>query len=233
MELFEGYEFLDMTGREQRYEQIKTVEVLTEFLTYPIIMDECFRYFCFVVRRIDLLECFLPHIDISTFFDEVTESVYNLWMLGYDGAIDLITFLLDHGLPVDAVNCIGETMLFGACEDDEIVLIDLLIERGANVNHRNVVGETPLFYAVMACDSRVLDRLVANGADIDAVDNKNRNVWGSAIGYGKDEVVKRLIRIKNPKSYEELLEIVGESALADFAPVELEFFKEQYEEAVQ
>lgn len=233
MELFEGYESLDTTGREQRYKQIKKVEVLTEFLTYPIIMDECFRYFCFVVQRMDLLRCFLPHIDISTFFDEVTESVYNLWMLGYDGAIDLITFLLDHGLPIDCVNSIGETMLFGACENEQIALIDLLIERGANVNHRNVVGETPLFYAVLASDSGVLNRLVANGADIDAVDSRNRNIWGSAIGYGEDEVVKRLIQIKNPKSYEELLDIVGESALADFAPVELELIEELYKEAVQ
>ena len=55
-----------------------------------------------------------------------------------------IKWLLDHGLDVNAKDCIGRTPLFDAIEKISLAAVKLLVEYGADLAVKNDGGETPL-----------------------------------------------------------------------------------------
>ena len=68
--------------------------------------------------------------------------------------------VLDHGLPADACNERGETLLHVACSNRRF-------ERGAKPESRSDLGFTPLTTAVMDADHRVIALLLDHGANPD------------------------------------------------------------------
>ena len=75
--------------------------------------------------------------------------------------------VLDHGLPADACNERGETLLHVACSNRRFDAACLLLERGAKPESRSDLGFTPLTTAVMDADHRVIALLLDHGANPD------------------------------------------------------------------
>src|SRR5207302_6328141 len=75
--------------------------------------------------------------------------------------------VLDHGLPADARNERGETLLHVACSNRRFDAARLLLERNASPESRSELGFTPLTTAVMDADRRLIALLLDHGADPD------------------------------------------------------------------
>ena len=98
-----------------------------------------------------------------------------------DTALDIATFLLEHGADVDAENTTrNSTALHYASYTGWVKAAQLMLERGADIHVRNYRGQTPLHRLVYNLhDSggdtdHFLDAmrcLLEYGADIDALDN--------------------------------------------------------------
>jgi ankyrin repeat protein len=119
----------------------------------------------------------------------------------WNGDIEVMRFLLDHGADPNVVSEKGETallLLAGAGwplgqgyirSDDEIfAALDLLVDDlGQDVNAATEEGVTALMAAVFKGTNEVIDYLVARGADLGAVDNKGRTVLTWARGVAAND----------------------------------------------
>jgi ankyrin repeat protein len=118
-----------------------------------------------------------------------------------------ITFLLDHGADIEAVDKQGFRALHHAAQcagDDPTAALKALLSRGAEVDARNNNGTTPLLHAVIRNKPWNVKELVIAGADENASNNTDntplkdaRNSRGvapqlyAAIEDGKAERLKR------------------------------------------
>src|SRR2546427_8903391 len=73
--------------------------------------------------------------------------------------------VLDHGVPADARNERGETLLHVACSNRRFDAARFLLERGANSESRSELGFTPLTTAVIDADRPLIALLLHHGAN--------------------------------------------------------------------
>ncbi len=85
------------------------------------------------------------------------------------GNLAVLRRILDLGVPADAVEPSGLTLLDRAVLGNQVELAQLLIARGADVNHADKIGFTPLLYAASIDfgDSAMIDLLLKSGAHAD------------------------------------------------------------------
>ena len=75
---------------------------------------------------------------------------------------------LDHGLPIDAQDAEGNTLLMLAAYKGEVDTVAMLTGRGANVDIRNGRDQSPLAGALFKGEDTIAGLLIAAGADLDA-----------------------------------------------------------------
>lgn len=75
---------------------------------------------------------------------------------------------LDHGLPVDAQDSEGNSLLMLAAYHGQVDVLRLLIEAGADVDLRNERDQSPVAGAVFKGEDEAVQLLKAAGADLDA-----------------------------------------------------------------
>ena len=82
------------------------------------------------------------------------------------GNVAVSSKLLDMGVPADAMERSGMTLLDRAVLGNQVEVARLLIARGADVNHADRIGFTPLLYAASIDfgDSSMIDLLLKSGA---------------------------------------------------------------------
>jgi hypothetical protein len=78
---------------------------------------------------------------------------------------DVVIFMLDRGVPVDAPGAHGYTALHWATENNDAPLVAILLQRGANCHAVTEEGTTPLEIACHAGFHDVLRLLLDGGAD--------------------------------------------------------------------
>ncbi|MGD9086340.1 MAG: ankyrin repeat domain-containing protein, partial [Desulfobacterales bacterium] len=82
------------------------------------------------------------------------------------GEIDTVINLLDQGVPVEAKNPDGWTVLMKATYEGHKEIVRELIERGANVNVQENAGWTSLMMAAQFGFREIARLLLQNGARI-------------------------------------------------------------------
>lgn len=80
---------------------------------------------------------------------------------------ELMEFL-DHGLPVDAADPEGNTLLMLAAYHGNAGTVDALIARDADVDQRNNRDQSPVAGAFFKGEDGIARALIAAGADLDA-----------------------------------------------------------------
>lgn len=80
---------------------------------------------------------------------------------------DLLEFL-DHGLPADACDDAGQSLLMIAAYHGHTDTVAALIDRSADVNLRNERDQSPLAGALFKGEDDVARLLIEAGADLDA-----------------------------------------------------------------
>ncbi|ESZ08446.1 hypothetical protein X737_33370 [Mesorhizobium sp. L48C026A00] len=91
-----------------------------------------------------------------------------LIIAGYQGSAQMVTFLLEAGADVHAVDDFGTTALCAAAETGSAALLELLIAHGSNLEHRNDLGWTPLISASANGNLEAVNALAKLGASLEA-----------------------------------------------------------------
>ena len=95
-----------------------------------------------------------------------------------EGTPELVTFLLDIGLPVDGINGRGESALGYTRRLD---VAQLLVQRGATVTHRDRKGQTPMHEAAYHGREHIVQYLIECNAEVNAFDNHNETPLFEAV----------------------------------------------------
>ncbi|HET7349334.1 MAG TPA: ankyrin repeat domain-containing protein [Marmoricola sp.] len=100
---------------------------------------------------------------------EETRRVVELAMgLARAGDTAELAAFLDHGLPADAQDGEGNSLLMLAAYHGHAETVRMLVEQGADVDLRNHRDQTPVAGAVFKGEDAVVRVLVEAGADLDA-----------------------------------------------------------------
>jgi uncharacterized protein len=100
---------------------------------------------------------------------EQTERVVALAMdLARQGEADQLQEFLDHGLPVNAVDGEGNSLLMLAAYHGHADTVRALLARGADPDVRNARDQAPVAGALFKGEADVVRALVGAGADLDA-----------------------------------------------------------------
>ncbi|ASU61341.1 ankyrin repeat domain-containing protein [Nocardiopsis dassonvillei] len=100
---------------------------------------------------------------------EQTGRVIALAMdLAREGRTEELLEFLDHGLPVDARDEQGNTLVMLAAYHGQEATVRALVDRGADVDLRNDRDQTPVAGALFKGEEGIVALLVAAGADLDA-----------------------------------------------------------------
>ena len=83
----------------------------------------------------------------------------------------MLDSLIKLGFDPNKSDDLGQTCLFYAARQGQLLLIPKLKTAGANFNHPDINGQTPIFYAAGFSDKvDILPSLVKHGADPHHVD---------------------------------------------------------------
>ncbi len=110
------------------------------------------------------------------------------------GEIEAVKEGLAQGVPVDAVDSLGQTALLAAISHNSPDEVLLLLSHGADVNKADDARWTPLHYAAWFGSSTViLQALLEHGAKIDALNDRNITPLYFASVAGHESQVKLLL----------------------------------------
>lgn len=97
-------------------------------------------------------------------------SVITLAEAAGQGQFEKVKFLLKLGVPVNAQDKSGSSILEYAIDGDQIFITKFLIEQGANPTLANRVGKVPLYFAIVNQNLELVQMLVGAGANPRIVD---------------------------------------------------------------
>ena len=106
--------------------------------------------------------------------------------------IEIIEFLLSHGIDINAREERGLTALHLAAMRDDAVILRVLIERGAEIDSQTKTGETALHFAAMFGRFTTVQVLIDNHADISIKDVKGQTAYDIAEKNEKEECAELL-----------------------------------------
>jgi len=79
----------------------------------------------------------------------------------------IVKYLVKIRADINKETTDGETILFNACFNGNIVLVQYLVEHGADINKERKNGETPFFYvSIYKRNKNISEYLMEHGADI-------------------------------------------------------------------
>ena len=112
------------------------------------------------------------------------------------GDMEVARALLDLGVPVDAADGNGITMLSRAVLNDDVAMATMLIDRGANVNAADKLGMTPLLWVASSSfgDPAMMALLLASGARTDARTREGQTALDLARRYSHVRLIPALER---------------------------------------
>lgn len=124
-------------------------------------------------------------------YEPTNESV--LFFATKQNYIDVTTFFLEVGLPVEVSNSRNESPLSIAIKCEYYDLANLLLAQGANINVRRAGGNTPLFSAVFDNRLTTMKFILDNGGDVSLKNDNGETALLSACRLGFHDIAEFLI----------------------------------------
>lgn len=100
--------------------------------------------------------------------EQVARVVTLAMDLARTGETEKLSEFLDHGLPVDAQDDEGNSLLMLAAYHGHVTTVALLLGRGADADLRNNRDQAPIAGALFKGERSVVSMLKEAGADLDA-----------------------------------------------------------------
>ena len=114
-----------------------------------------------------------------------------LIMAAWNGNVDILTLLLQHGANINEQERGGRTALISAAYGSDYPdAIKLLLQHGANINEQDNEGYTPLIAAAELSMVENLKVLLENGADINVKVNAGKHKGWTALKFAKQNQKK-------------------------------------------
>jgi uncharacterized protein len=104
-----------------------------------------------------------PHLDFKFVFPDGDQAIHYFCL---QGQLEIVQFLLDQGIDVQALGQAKNTPLHYAVSSDKLALVQLLIARGAKVEARNKAGMRALHWAAELGNLAILDLLLSHKAKV-------------------------------------------------------------------
>ena len=116
----------------------------------------------------------------------------------------VMSFLIQKGADINAVNGNGETPLFSAAKADNPDSIDLLVKSGASLNARDNLGSSPLHAAVRWDSLEAAEKLINLGLNIDSQNVSGKTPLAEASVEGNIPMARLLLNHgANPNIYDQ------------------------------
>ncbi len=126
--------------------------------------------------------------------DRNTQGETALMMAARAGKAALSSFLLESGVPIDAMtNGAGRAAIHTAAEGGQAEIVQLLLDAGADVNQASDGGWTPLAWAGIRGHLEVGRFLVDSGADVNVTDDRGVSPLHHAFNEGNVEFAELLL----------------------------------------
>lgn len=125
--------------------------------------------------------------------DDVLQVALSAFEAARSGDTALLRSALDAGMPAQACNEKGDTLLMLASYHGHAKAAELLLERGANPDAANDRGQTPLAGAAFKGDLAMAVLLLDGGAAVDAGDPQGRTALFFAAIFDRVELVELLL----------------------------------------
>ena len=118
------------------------------------------------------------------------------------GSVDVVEFLINSGIDINAVNCDGWTVLMYACNNQGPDIIKRLVSRGAEINAVNNHKWTALMHACTHQTLDVIAHLIEKGAKVNIVNKDGVTALGFACSRNKSLTVIKIL-VKNSATFDE------------------------------
>ena len=120
-----------------------------------------------------------------------------LYAASYDGHVDIMRWLLNHGADANAF-CSGFTPLIEAASEMHLEAVQVLLEHNADINLRNKYGDTPLNWILShnGSEGKLVDmvrQLLEHGADPNICNDKHKTPLHGALSHGSLEAARLLL----------------------------------------
>jgi ankyrin repeat protein len=131
-------------------------------------------------------------LDKSKHYDLITDLVKK-------NKTSNITFLVKHGVDINAKNSIGWTPLMYALKHSTPEIISHILDTtNPDINAKSVKGWTPLMAAILHSTPEIIYRILDTNPDINAKDKNGWTSLMSALRYSTPEIINRILDTTNP-----------------------------------
>lgn len=146
-------------------------------------------------------------LDIARLLKEHGANVNARWLDDHETAlhkatrmdsVEMVHFLLQHRIDVDAVQSDGQTALHLAVFYKRHDIMTALLAAGANVNVPMEDGRTPAFFLTPRHGAAVMQQLLDAGTDVAAVAHDGETLMHVAVRYNNETMVRLLAARKAP-----------------------------------
>lgn len=172
-------------------EAIATVSAAHPEATPMRLTDDAFRFAAYEGKIDSVREGIKAGNNINAFDPE--RRLTPLHMAAYNGHVEVIKLLLEHGATLDARDFEGKTPLLHASTGPYSEALKVLIEAGADVNAAEATEAfTPLMMAAGLGQTEVVKILLAHKANRDLLDNDGDSALKHAQNSGHVDIVELL-----------------------------------------
>ena len=89
--------------------------------------------------------------------------------------LSIVQLLIENGADVKKIDSFGNTLLYHAIEQENIILIELLIQLGCDINHVSRHDkDSVLHYAYFQKNKKIISLLIEHGANIEHLNIYNK-----------------------------------------------------------
>ena len=125
---------------------------------------------------------------------------YNKWTplhyAAFNGYLEIVYYLLDHGAKIEAKDDVETTPLMFAVHKNHFEVVKCLIEKGAQLDIKDKYGYTPLHFAAKYSSLEMVKLLVENGAKIDETTIYNHTPFEIADQKNRQDIALYLLKKK-------------------------------------
>ncbi|KAF4979153.1 hypothetical protein FZEAL_4581 [Fusarium zealandicum] len=116
-----------------------------------------------------------------------------LLLATWEGHVEIICLLLEHGAVVNICDSCGNIPLCWAADRGRVDVVKLLLAHGADPDARDTLRDTPLLIAISGGHTEVARAIVQGGGDLNAEDESWDTPLQRAARKGHVEIVKLLL----------------------------------------
>ena len=125
---------------------------------------------------------------------ETAERTGAIHTAAFEGHVECVRILLDHGSDVNHRDGHGDTPLTNAASKEHVGVIELLSQYKADLNAKSQDGSTALIWASFKGHAQSIETLVRLGADVKLKDRRGQSACHFAATNGHCRCVERLAR---------------------------------------